>query len=38
MFSLLVPKKNDGIYSWGELAIGIALICFLAFVTTLLSK
>ncbi|WP_169305005.1 hypothetical protein [Pedobacter cryotolerans] len=35
LFSLLVPKENNGIYSWGELVIGIVLIGMLAFAFTL---
>lgn len=38
MFSLLVPQKNEGIYSWGELVIGIVLIGLLAFAIPLLPK
>jgi len=38
VLSLIIPKEKDNYYSWGEIAIGLAMLSFLFFaisITTL---
>jgi len=35
MLSLIIPKEKDKHYSWGEIAIGLAMLSFLFFAISL---
>lgn len=38
LFSLIIPKDNNEVYTWKEIIIGILILIFLGFATSLMGK